>query len=78
MRSSGGITTEIHVTIIDEYTGNILGQTTLRQFAQSYHGNVRENIVGLQFTLENVLYKVTRQSTEISAYPAYEVYVRPV
>jgi hypothetical protein len=74
----GVLITEINVTIIDEYTGNILNEMTLRQFVHAYGANARNPIVGLQLTLENRPYTVTRQSTEISAYPAYEVYVRPV
>jgi hypothetical protein len=74
----GVLITEINVTIIDEYTGNVLTQMTIRQFAQSYGANVRNNIVGLQLSVDNISYSVTRQSTGMSAFPTYEVYVSTV
>ena len=69
---------DINVTIIDEYTGNILTETTMERFAGAWHADVTNDIVGTNLTLGDVPYKVTRQSTGISAYPSYEVYVREV
>ncbi len=48
------------------------------EFIQTYHANVRSNIVGLQIRLHEKEFVVMRQSTEISAFPGYEVYVRCV
>lgn len=67
-----------NVTIIEEYTGNVLYTMPANLFTRASGLKIRDELSGLEFKLNKTTYKIIRKSAEISAFPTYELYVREV
>ncbi len=65
----------MNVTIVDEYTGNILHRMSAGKFTQICGLHIQDKLTGQQIELNHIAYQIKRQSTEISAEPNYELYV---